>query len=285
MFNFPHTGQHQPDPALNRQHHRAFLSAFLSSLLSSPLLHPHLTVHLTLKTGEPYTSWRVPTLLPPTSPLAFRRAFPFHPSTYPLYRHRRTRGWREEDGSGEDNGDIDGGAMTYEWRVRGSGTRGTMGGEGEEVVRGRGGEEEEVEEERRRLQEEVRRVVSVYDTTHETTLPALDEERETRGEKRKMQPSGEMGEAKREHQGGEAAWAGSRRSTELGSSAEPQPPPPAQLLGAVKKQRSAAGAAAAAAHSPASTVSTSTPAMAAPRLVALPPRPQRKAPKLRQLLF
>ena len=273
VFNFPHTGQHHPDPALNSLHHRTLLTSFLTSVLSSPLFHPDLTVHLTVKTGEPYTSWRIPSLLPSTSPLTLRSTLPFHPSIYPLYTHRRTRGWREEDGRGEDNGDIDGGAVTYEWGMRGAKRR---NGRGEGEVVGRGGtEEEEVEEERRRLQEEVRRVVSRYDTTGETTLPALDAE----------QPTVDEGQGDAERQGSPTAVRG------LGQSNKPSPagqqlPSTEQVEGVAKHQRAVAvAAAAAAARSSRPTSSSAPPATATPWLAPLPPRPQRKAPKLRQLLF
>ena len=180
VFNFPHTGCGIADTDANVQHHRAFLSSFLASLLSSPLAHPSLTLHITLKTGEPYTSWRLPTLLPRTFPLRFRTSFPFHSRLYEGYIHRRTRGWREDDGDGEDNGDISDGATTFEWRMWGEEAtpraKGPPLDEVDEAVerRGRRAEEEaeELEAERRALQEEVRRVVSRYDVTGETTLPA-----------------------------------------------------------------------------------------------------------------
>ena len=138
--------------------------------------------------------------------------------------------------------------------------------------RGRG-EEEEVEEERRRLQEEVRRVVSRYDTTHETTLPPLDEEREK---------GAVDGETNCKERVAEAAAAGSQKP-ELSSRAVNQPPLPA--LGVVKERQRRGVAAVVAAPLPSSPAPLSPPATAAARPAPLPPRPQRKTPKLRHLLF
>ena len=274
VFNFPHTGCGIADTAANVAHHRAFLRSFLSSLLRSPLVHPSLSVHVTVKVGEPYTSWRLPTLLPRDSPLRFRTAFPFCSDVYDGYAHRRTRGWKEDDGGGEDNGDISGGAMTYEWRMETAASARSQHGdqdsarEADAARRKRASDEHaEFEKERRRLQEEVRRVVSAYDVTHETTLDP-----QCRAEDAEAQRETRIDEQRQSSRN--AAADRQARSTVPQTAAVHRRVPPAAdpSMPTAEVER--------ASHSESAAVvlvSTSS--------SALPPPPQRKAPKLRRLLF
>eukprot|EP00948_MAST-09A_sp_MAST-9A-sp1_P004314 g4314.t1 len=112
VFNFPHTGCGEKDTLKNIQRHQSFLCAFLQSarkllLRSETLSNSSLSssVIITLKRGEPYTSWKLPSL-GTRSGFRVKTALPFFPEMYPGYQHRRTLGEAFDKEAVKANQDI-----------------------------------------------------------------------------------------------------------------------------------------------------------------------------------
>jgi 25S rRNA (uracil2634-N3)-methyltransferase len=67
---------------------------FLHSAI--PLLkHPLGEIHITVKSGAPYDDWNIKSLAKSTLFLKCKEQYPFYPSLYPGYEHRRTLGFVE----------------------------------------------------------------------------------------------------------------------------------------------------------------------------------------------
>ncbi|KAJ2960343.1 hypothetical protein NQZ79_g4336 [Umbelopsis isabellina] len=100
VFNFPHAGAGIKDQDRNIQSNQVLLKDFFKS--AAKLLQSRVEgdendgeIHVTLKSGQPYDLWSIRTMAKSTDLLRPKTAFPFVPSLYPGYAHRRTLGFKE----------------------------------------------------------------------------------------------------------------------------------------------------------------------------------------------
>ncbi|KAI8578792.1 hypothetical protein K450DRAFT_245549 [Umbelopsis ramanniana AG] len=118
VFNFPHAGAGIKDQDRNVQSNQKLLKSFFVS--AAPFLQSKTAgdevdgeIHVTLKSGQPYDLWSIRTMAKATDLLRPKTAFPFVPSMYPGYAHRRTLGFKEGQSKRENEEIADKKPKTY----------------------------------------------------------------------------------------------------------------------------------------------------------------------------
>eukprot|EP00041_Stephanoeca_diplocostata_P012970 m.220582 g.220582 ORF g.220582 m.220582 type:complete len:291 (-) comp19167_c2_seq8:2214-3086(-) len=111
VFNFPHCGMGIKDKLKNVRVNQKLIQDFL--LAGKQMIHNEGELHITVKRGEPYDSWAVPKLGAQTPGLRLKNSFPFLPSKYPGYAHRRTLGFQEGISTDGNKDILKSGCKTY----------------------------------------------------------------------------------------------------------------------------------------------------------------------------
>ena len=97
VFQFPHTGSGEKDVEKNILEQQELLRSFFrEAALCLNSANNQSQIHVTLKTGEPYSSWKVgPCCTQGTEgKLQVKTAYQFNPDCYQGYAHRRTIGFK-----------------------------------------------------------------------------------------------------------------------------------------------------------------------------------------------
>ncbi|KAJ1969469.1 hypothetical protein H4R35_006131 [Dimargaris xerosporica] len=103
VFNFPHTGSGIKDQDRNVRENQLLIAGFLQSavdFLTDPAAFPETDnavgqIQIVTKTGAPYDLWKVKFLGNSLRVVRWEKSYPFVPSLYPGYEHRRTLGLKE----------------------------------------------------------------------------------------------------------------------------------------------------------------------------------------------
>lgn len=91
VFNFPHVGLGICNQDRNILANQKVLIGFFQQCLK--FMESKGEVHVTMKDGPPYDSWNIRKLAKSASNLNCKVTFPFNPTLYPGYEHRRTLGF------------------------------------------------------------------------------------------------------------------------------------------------------------------------------------------------
>merc|ERR1712228_104423 len=100
----------------NIQEHQKLLEDFFHEcVLCLSRQNPRAEVHVTLKSGEPYSDWKIGSCCTKGSEglLMIKTARDFDPRCFPEYAHRRTIGFKKDFSADANEEILKGGAKTY----------------------------------------------------------------------------------------------------------------------------------------------------------------------------